>query len=83
MHKLWEIATKRGGNDKGSNEQSDVVPPSKDVFESFMYGLHGKQLFISQFREIVMCCDALVDTDHQAGYWSTFEQFLLDNLNPL
>jgi len=39
MHTLWEIATKRGGNDKSSNEQSDV-PPSKDVFKSFMYGSH-------------------------------------------
>jgi len=39
MDTLWEIATKRGGNDKGSNEQSDV-PPSKDVFKSFMFGSH-------------------------------------------
>jgi hypothetical protein len=46
MHTLWEIATKRGGNDKASNEQSDV-PPSKDVFKTFAYGSHGKRLFIS------------------------------------
>jgi len=39
MHTLWEIATKRGENDKGSNEQSDL-PPSKDVFQSFRYGSH-------------------------------------------
>jgi len=43
MHTLWEIATKRGGDDKGSNDQSDVPPPSKDVFQSFIYGSHGKQ----------------------------------------
>ena len=49
MHTLWEIATKRGGNYKDSNEQSDV-PSSKDVFKSFMYGSHGKWLFISLFR---------------------------------
>lgn len=47
MHTLWEIATKRGGSDTGSNEQSDV-PPSKDVFKSFMWGSHGKWLFISR-----------------------------------
>ena len=75
MHTLWEIATKRGGNDKGSNEQSDV-PPSKDVFKSFMYGSHGKRLFISRFREVAMSCDTLVDTDHQAGYWRAVEEFL-------
>jgi len=40
MQTLWEIATKRGGNDKGSNEQSDV-PPSKDVFKSFRFGSHA------------------------------------------
>jgi len=39
MHTLWEIATKRGGNGKSSNKQSDV-PPSKDVFKSFKYGSH-------------------------------------------
>ena len=49
MHTLWEIATKRGGNDTGSSEQSDVPPPSKDVFESFPWGSHGKWLFISRF----------------------------------
>lgn len=48
MHTLWEIATKRGGSDTGSNEQSDV-PPSKDVFKSFLWGSHGKWLFISRF----------------------------------
>jgi hypothetical protein len=79
MHTLWEIATKRGGNDKGSNEQSDV-PPSKDVFKSFAYGSHGKRLFISRFGEVVMCCDTLADTDHQAGYWRAFKEFL-DSLN--
>jgi hypothetical protein len=79
MHALWEIATKRGGNDNGSNEQSDV-PPSKDVFKSFMYGSHGKQLFISRYREVVMCCDTLVDTDHEPGYWPAVESFL-DSLN--
>jgi hypothetical protein len=81
MHTLWEIATKRGGNDKSSNEQSDV-PPSKDVFKSFMYGSHGKRLFISRFREIVMCCDTLVDTNDQPGYWRAVEDFL-DSLNTL
>ncbi|KIM88257.1 hypothetical protein PILCRDRAFT_814166 [Piloderma croceum F 1598] len=60
MHTLWEIATKRGEDDKGSNEHSDV-PPSKDVFKSFMYGSHA-------------------DTDDQAGYWRTVEEFL-DSLN--
>jgi len=79
MHTLWEIATKRGGNDKGSNEQSDV-PPSKDVFKSFAYGSHGKRLFISRFGEVVMCCETLADTDHQAGYWRAFKEFL-DSLN--
>ncbi|KIM77715.1 hypothetical protein PILCRDRAFT_11805 [Piloderma croceum F 1598] len=39
MHTLWEIATKRGGNDKGNNEQSDI-PPLKDVFKSFMCSSH-------------------------------------------
>jgi len=39
MHTLWEIAQKRGEEDKGSNEQSNVRP-SKDVFKSFMYGSH-------------------------------------------
>jgi len=79
MHTLWEIATKRGGDDEGSNEQSDV-PPSKDVFQSFTYGSHGKQLFISWFREVVTCCDILADTNHQPGYWRTVEKFL-DSLN--
>jgi hypothetical protein len=79
MHTLWEIATKRGENDKGSSEQSDL-PPSKDVFQSFRYGSHGKRLFISRFRQVVMCCDILVDTDHQAGYWPAVEEFL-DSLN--
>jgi hypothetical protein len=41
MHTLWEIATKRGGKNKGSNEQTDE-PPTKDVFKSFMYGTHGE-----------------------------------------
>ncbi|KIM88153.1 hypothetical protein PILCRDRAFT_814068 [Piloderma croceum F 1598] len=40
MHTLWEIAMKRGGNDKDSNEQPDV-PPSKDAFRSFIYGSHA------------------------------------------
>jgi len=40
MHTLWEIAMKRGGSNKDSNEQSDV-PPSKDVFKSFTYGSHA------------------------------------------
>ena len=75
MHMLWEIATKRGGNDKGSNEQSDV-PPSKDVFKSFTYGSHGKRLFLSRFREIVMCCDTLADTDLHSEYWRAVDEFL-------
>lgn len=78
MHTLWEIATKRGKGNKSSNEQSDVSP-SKDVFKSFMYGSHGKRLFIFRFRDVT-CCDTLVDTDHQSGYWRTVEEFL-DGIN--
>ena len=68
MHKLWEIATKRGGNDKGSNEQSDVVPPSKDVFESFMYGSHGKRLFGCLYFSLERGCDVL---RYLSGYRSS------------
>lgn len=32
-------------------------------------------------RTIVMCCNVLVDTDRQSGYWPAIEEFLggLDN----
>jgi hypothetical protein len=79
MHTLWDIATKRGANNRGNNEQSDI-PPSKDVFKSFICGSHGKRLFIYQFRAVVMCCATLVDTSDQAGYWHAVEEFL-DSLN--
>jgi hypothetical protein len=79
MHTLWEIAKKRGGNDKDSNGQTDI-PPSKDVFRSFMFGSHGERLFVSRFREVLMCRDILADTDHQAGYWHAVKEFL-DSLN--
>ena len=74
MHTLWEIATKRGRKDKGSNEQSDV-PPSMDVFKSFEYGGHSKYLFTTRFGLVVMYV-ALANTDHQAGYWNAIEEFL-------
>ena len=55
MHTLWEIATKRGGEDNWNNEQSDAPPfESKDVFKSFTDGSHGKRLFISRFRDVVI-----------------------------
>ena len=79
MHTLWEIAKKRGGDDKDSNGQTDI-PPSKDVFRSFMFGSHGERLFVSRFREVLMCRDTLADTDHQAGYWHAVKEFL-DSLN--
>jgi hypothetical protein len=70
------------GTDKDSNEQSDVplLLPSKDVFRSFRYGSHGEWLFISRFREVLMCHDILADTDVQAGYWQAVKEFL-DSLN--
>ena len=55
MHTLWEIATKRGGNDTGSNEQLDV-PPSKDVFKSFPWGSHGKWFV---YISILIGCNVL------------------------
>jgi hypothetical protein len=79
--KKW-VGPRHPGNDEDSNKQLDVplLPPSKDAFRSFLYGSHGERLFISRFREVLMCRDTLADTDRQAGYWDAVKEFL-DGLN--